>query len=551
MIVWIDRHRLVHCEFCPASTTKIGVGCVKFSAVLASIHIALIIQRVNTHNSRELFVYRQTQVACKLIATVFIAASSKNRLSYLGSCLAHFTLMKNLLVVGLIALSFSFVSFAQSDADLRATIEKDRTSRASDGKLMTLSIGDHISRGFTYLDNRQFPQAREHFQKVIDVYPNDPLIQRALFGMGRALMWEREYARAIPYFDRVSREFSASKDGREGLAFKGACHIRLGKNAEAAKSYEQYTVMYPSGERIDSAYLNIIDALREAGRDAEAVSWVDKARQRFPGQPTEANALQARLRLEINRGRWADAEATADTMLSQVKFNGSMTSTDEVLYLKGFAMEHGGKRNEAIAVYSSILDRPEIGTSYFGDLAKSKKLSIGEFSTSRKEWNKYHQDYPAAFRTDVLLEAKKRKLDPRFVMAIMKQESTFRPGVKSPSAARGLLQLVFDTALKYNKKAGYPALQPDDLYVPRTNIAIGCEYIAALRDQFGGLNEAIAASYNGGEDNAARWLNRSKPKEAGIFAAEIGFAETKNYVLKVMTSYRIYRDLYDENLVRR
>jgi soluble lytic murein transglycosylase-like protein len=44
----------------------------------------------------------------------------------------------------------------------------------------------------------------------------------------------------------------------------------------------------------------------------------------------------------------------------------------------------------------------------------------------------------------------------------------------------------------------------------RTNIAIGCEYIAALRDKFGGLNEAIAASYNGGEDNAARWLNRSK-----------------------------------------
>ena len=130
----------------------------------------------------------------------------------------------------------------------------------------------------------------------------------------------------------------------------------------------------------------------------------------------------------------------------------------------------------------------------------------------------------------------------------MKQESTFRPGIKSPSAARGLLQLTIDTALKYNEKAGYPSLQPDDLYVPQTNIAIGCEYIAALRDEFGGLNEAIAASYNGGEDNAVRWLNRSNPKEAGIFSAEIGFGETKNYVFKVMTNYRVYRELYDENL---
>ena len=133
----------------------------------------------------------------------------------------------------------------------------------------------------------------------------------------------------------------------------------------------------------------------------------------------------------------------------------------------------------------------------------------------------------------------------------MKQESSFRPAVKSPSAARGLLQLVFDTALKYNKKAGFPSLQPDDLYVPRTNIAIGVQYMADLDDQFKGLLEAIAASYNGGEDNAARWLHRSKPKEPAIFASEVGFSETKHYVFKVMTNYRIYRELYDENLIKR
>ena len=86
---------------------------------------------------------------------------------------------------------------------------------------------------------------------------------------------------------------------------------------------------------------------------------------------------------------------------------------------------------------------------------------------------------------------------------------------------------------------------------PGTNIAIGMEYLADLNDQFDGLYESIAASYNGGEDNAARWLNRSQPKEPGIFASEVGFAETKNYVFKVMTNYRIYRDLYDENLNRR
>ena len=86
---------------------------------------------------------------------------------------------------------------------------------------------------------------------------------------------------------------------------------------------------------------------------------------------------------------------------------------------------------------------------------------------------------------------------------------------------------------------------------PAVSIAIGSAYVAELKDEFGGLYEAIAASYNGGEDNAVRWLNRSKPKDPGIFVSEIGFAETKNYVFKVMNNYRIYRELYTEDLQRK
>ena len=133
----------------------------------------------------------------------------------------------------------------------------------------------------------------------------------------------------------------------------------------------------------------------------------------------------------------------------------------------------------------------------------------------------------------------------------MKQESSFRPTAKSPAGARGLLQLVFDTAVKYKTKAGYPNLRPDDLYRPAVSIAVGSAYVGELKNEFGGLYEAIAASYNGGEDNAARWLNRSRPKDPGVFTAEVGFAETKNYVFKVMNNYRAYRELYTEDLLPR
>ncbi len=179
------------------------------------------------------------------------------------------------------------------------------------------------------------------------------------------------------------------------------------------------------------------------------------------------------------------------------------------------------------------------------------KLSANKITRTASVSGYNAAEYPVLYRADLLKYAKSKNIDPRFVLAIMKQESSFRANAKSPSAARGLLQLVYDTAIKYNAQSGFPNLQADDLYQPSVNIAIGSTYLADLKNQFGGLYEAIAASYNGGEDNAARWLNRSTPKEAGVFAAEVGFAETKNYVFKVMNNYRVYRALYTEDLLKR
>jgi soluble lytic murein transglycosylase len=132
----------------------------------------------------------------------------------------------------------------------------------------------------------------------------------------------------------------------------------------------------------------------------------------------------------------------------------------------------------------------------------------------------------------------------------MKQESQFKPTAKSPAAARGLLQLTTDAAQKYAERAGV-RVTDESLYQPGTNIAVGAEYISELSRMFAGLPEAIAASYNGGEDNVTRWLGRANQSDAGVFTAEVGFTESKNYVFKVMSFYRAYRQLYDLNLKRR
>ncbi len=452
-----------------------------------------------------------------------------------------------------IILAFSISLFAQTynDATLARVRQQDFASRDASGKLQTLATAaEHAFRADVYSTNRQFPQAREHWQKIFDNYPTDASLPKALMGTGRSYMWERSYAQAIVFFDRVVRDFANTKEGRESLAFKGACLVRLGKNSEAANAYQLYTTMYPTGERVETSYLNIIDALREAKKFDEANVWVDKARARFSGLPTETNALQARLRMEISRQNWLKAVESADALRSLDNFRSSMTSLDEVNYLKAFALEKLNRKVEAIAIYSAF---PNSFNSYYGGLASERlnKLSPNKITRTASVSSNLTRDYPILYRAELLRYAKAKNIDPRFVLAIMKQESSFRANAKSPAAARGLLQLVYDTALKYNKQAGFPNMQADDLYQPAVNIAIGSVYISELKNQFGGMYEAIAASYNGGEDNAARWLNRSNPKDAGIFSAEVGFAETKNYVFKVMNNYRVYRELYTEDLVKR
>jgi soluble lytic murein transglycosylase len=311
--------------------------------------------------------------------------------------------------------------------------------------------------------------------------------------------------------------------------------------------------MFPNGKRIESSYLNILDAYREAGEYDLANVWVDKASQRFKGTTTETNALHARLRMEVYRQKWGSVISAANELLRNNNFSKSMAYDQEVLFLKAYAYEKLGQNENAVSAYSSI---PATSTSYFGNLATERISALGGNVTPRKismktQSRRVARNFPVRFRTDVLKYSRINNIDPRFVLAIMKQESSFKANAKSPAAARGLLQLTFDTALKFNKKAGFDKITASDLYDPSINIAIGSLYISELKAEFNGLYEAIAASYNGGEDNVARWLARSNPKEAPIFASEVGFSESKQYVFKVMGNYQVYQELYTENLERK
>jgi soluble lytic murein transglycosylase-like protein/Tfp pilus assembly protein PilF len=156
--------------------------------------------------------------------------------------------------------------------------------------------------------------------------------------------------------------------------------------------------------------------------------------------------------------------------------------------------------------------------------------------------------YPTPFRDSLLKHATSRNVDPRFMLAIIRTESRYQVDVKSVAAARGMMQFIPATANEIAVQLKLQNFTQDDLYRADTAILFGSQYLANLFQQFPNQPQAVAGSYNGGPDNLARWIARSKANEADRYVPEIGFSQTRDYVWKVLADFWNYQRLYDAQL---
>lgn len=152
--------------------------------------------------------------------------------------------------------------------------------------------------------------------------------------------------------------------------------------------------------------------------------------------------------------------------------------------------------------------------------------------------------YPRYFYEFISEDAEKYGADPMLVLSIMREESRFNPRAKSEAAARGLLQFIITTARDIGRDVGLVDVSSDDLYDPRVIIQLGAKYIATLTKQFNGDHYAAAGAYNAGPHQVALWLRLAPGPGDDYFLSSINFDETKNYVRKVMNSYRRYGEIY-------
>ncbi|HEY7180129.1 MAG TPA: tetratricopeptide repeat protein [Blastocatellia bacterium] len=151
--------------------------------------------------------------------------------------------------------------------------------------------------------------------------------------------------------------------------------------------------------------------------------------------------------------------------------------------------------------------------------------------------------YPYPFRDALARHATARGVDPRFVLSIARQETRYNPREKSSAAARGLMQFISSTANQIASQLELRDFDQDDLYNPDTAILCGSQYMKNLFAEFGSP-QAVAASYNGGEDSVRRWIARAKSDDVDRLVIEIAKAQSKDYVFKVVNFYDTYRVIY-------
>ncbi len=159
------------------------------------------------------------------------------------------------------------------------------------------------------------------------------------------------------------------------------------------------------------------------------------------------------------------------------------------------------------------------------------------------------ENNPYSYRELVEQKAGKYNLSPAFVAAIIRNESSFRPDATSSVGARGLMQLMDDTAQWIHGKMELDtAYDFDALYDPETNVEFGCWYLRFLSDRFYGDPVLVAAAFHAGQNQVQNWLNDST-YSADHLTLEIENmvdGPTKQYVTRVTRSFAIYKRLYYE-----
>lgn len=337
---------------------------------------------------------------------------------------------------------------------------------------------------------RDFDKAAATYADIIRKYPSE--VEEALWGTGWTHFLAGEYGKASGVFSRLFNLYDEPKY----LYWQARSMEAEGKDASA---------LYHSLEKYENNYYGILSSLKGSKTLQPASHTVTEAPS--SSRPAVFDRIEALQSFAMQR------EAVTEILLASKK----ISSQAEML--------------------SFIAKLHELG-EYRREIGLASRLPYSE--KMHRFW------YPFGFQEIIEPVSRKFSFDPYITLSVIREESRFDPEAISPAGARGLMQIMPQTAYRLDRQLKLGIQRPVQIHDVRKNITMGTYYLKSLITEFDSLAHAIAA-YNAGETVVRKWQKNGNYRSVDEFIEDIPYGETRNYVKKVLTSYYQYRKSFPDS----
>lgn len=197
-----------------------------------------------------------------------------------------------------------------------------------------------------------------------------------------------------------------------------------------------------------------------------------------------------------------------------------------------------GRNPEALAALSVLLN--EVGAYHQAlRLVRSKFRDQLERTGGEIADSLWRVAYPTGLIPTIQMSAVKG-VDPFLVAAIIREESQYDRKAVSRVGAIGLMQVMPATANVVAQQHQLPSVSREDLFDQDVNIRIGVRYVEQLLEQFSGNLVQTIAAYNAGPIVVRNWADAYRGRSEDEFVELIHYRETRQYVKRVLRSYKEY-----------
>lgn len=360
----------------------------------------------------------------------------------------------------------------------------------------------------------------------------------------------------------ASLQLRLARDAALGLAYDHdpaalMAFLALPGNVDSQLLYDPA----PSGNGADTSVLRLLEwrvrAALWAGDFSQALSWIGSMPPALAMQPrwrywraratqaTQGAAAAAPLYADIAGLRDYYGYLAADRLQRPYDLNEHATVVDptaqrmldaEPALLRARELLACGLYDDAVAEWAAaVADSSAAIRIQAAYLAAQWGWYAQSIATLAQvgDWDDVRLRYPRPYPDLIAAASAHTQLPADWILALMRQESLFRPDAVSRADARGLMQLELTTAGEVAQRWHLPPPGAADLFDPAQAVPLGAAHLRELLDQYDGRVALALAAYNAGTDALARWLP-DKPMDADVWIENIPYDETRSYVEAIL-----------------